>query len=159
MLASLSGLDGTAILIGEDAHWADQASLELLRFLGRRISGLRLLFIVTYRDDEVGPTHPLRLSLGDLASAPSVHRIALPPLSEGAVATLAAGSAHDPAELYRLTDGNPFFVTEILAGASAGAFRHPSATPCWPARRASRRKRARRSTWPPCSGKHSHSNC
>ena len=119
VLASLGGLDGTAILIGEDAQWADQASLELLRFLGRRVSALRLLFIVTYRDDEVGPTHPLRLALGDLASAPFVYRIALPSLSEEAIAMLAAGSAHDPAELYRLTDGNPFFVTEILAAADA----------------------------------------
>ena len=120
VLASLGGLDGTAILVGEDAQWADQASLELLRFLGRRVSALRLLFIVTYRDDEVGPTHPLRLSLGDLASAPSVHRIALPPLSEGAVATLAAGSAHDlPSSI--ADRRQPLLRNGNSRGASAGA--------------------------------------
>ena len=52
----------------EDVHWADEASLDLLRFLGRRVGATRGLVIATYRDDEVGPTHPLQLVLGDLAT-------------------------------------------------------------------------------------------
>ena len=119
MLASLGELDGTAILVGEDAQWADQASLDLLRFLGRRVSGVAAA---------VHRHLPRRRGRADTPAAAGarrsgqraiVYRIALPPLSEEAIATLAAGSAHDPAELYRLTDGNPFFVTEILAAADA----------------------------------------
>ncbi|HEU5430684.1 MAG TPA: LuxR C-terminal-related transcriptional regulator, partial [Thermomicrobiales bacterium] len=108
------------IVIGEDAHWSDGASLDLVRFLARRIDELPLLLIVTYRDDEVGPIHPLRLVLGDLATAPTVHRMTLRPLSLAAVATLAAGSPLDPAALHRSTGGNPFFVSEVLAAGGEG---------------------------------------
>ena len=75
---------------------------------------MRALFVVTYRDDELMPAHPLRLALGDLATAPTVHRISLPALSEAAVRILAVESGGDAAALYRLTGGNAFFVTEIL---------------------------------------------
>ncbi len=115
VLAAFGTRSGTTLMVGEDAHWADGASLELLRFLGRRIGGLRALFVVTYRDDEIGPNHPLRLVLGDLATAPAVHRIGVPPLSEEAVQRMAAGSGRDAAALHRLTGGNPFFLTEVLA--------------------------------------------
>ena len=83
-------------------------------------AALRLLFVVTYRDDELGPAHPLRLVLGDLATAPTVHRICLPPLSEDAVRELARDSGRDAGELHRLTGGNPFFLTEVLAAAGDG---------------------------------------
>ena len=73
----------------EDVHWADEATLDLLRFLGRRIGNTRALLIATYRDDEVGSKHPLRILLGDLATSSSVRRIALQPLSEKAVTQLA----------------------------------------------------------------------
>ncbi len=108
------------LLVIEDAHWADEATLDLVRFLGRRIGGTHTLLLVTYRDDEVGPTHPLRIVAGDLATTTSMHRIVLPPLSAAAVATLAAESGMDPAILYRRTGGNPFFVTEILASTELG---------------------------------------
>jgi DNA-binding CsgD family transcriptional regulator len=103
------------VVIGEDAHWADGASLDLLRFLSRRLGALRLLVIVTYRDDEIGRDHPLRLLLGDLATSPTVHRLSVRPLSEEAVRTVAAGSGQDSATLHRLTGGNPFFLSEVLA--------------------------------------------
>jgi DNA-binding CsgD family transcriptional regulator len=115
VLAAFGSRSGTTLMIGEDAHWADGASLELLRFLGRRIDGLRALFVVTYRDDEIGPNHPLRLVLGDLATAPAVHRIGVAPLSEEAVQRMAADSGRDAAALHQLTGGNPFFLTEVLA--------------------------------------------
>ncbi|MBA3317862.1 MAG: AAA family ATPase [Gemmatimonadales bacterium] len=57
------------ILVLEDVHWADEATLDLLKFLGRRAHRLRLLVIVTVRDDEIGPAHPLRSVLGDLPRA------------------------------------------------------------------------------------------
>jgi len=108
------------LVVFEDAQWADEATLDLLRFLGRRIGKTRALMVVTYRVEEIGPRHPLTTVLGDLATAEAVRRMALPPLSEAAVRTLAMGSDLDPAELYRQTGGNPFFVTEVLAGGTRG---------------------------------------
>jgi DNA-binding CsgD family transcriptional regulator/tetratricopeptide (TPR) repeat protein len=113
------------VLLLEDVHWADEATLELIRFLGRRLDGLPLLAVVTFRDDEVGPGDPLTGLLGDLATAPSVDRMHLPALTAEAVATLVAdaGSGVDAVALFRRTGGNPFFVTEVLA---AGALDAPS---------------------------------
>ncbi len=101
------------IAVFEDVHWADDATLDLLRFLGRRVARTRALLIITYRDDEMGPRHPLRVVLGDLAAT---RRLTLRPLSEIAVRALIGERALDPAALHRQTGGNPFFVTEILAG-------------------------------------------
>jgi len=109
-----AGLTPTVAVI-EDAHWADEATLDLLRFLGRRLEAVRALLIVTYRDDEVGPRHPLRLLFGDLATTASIRRLGLAPLSEAGIRTLALGSGLDPILLHRLTGGNPFFATEALA--------------------------------------------
>jgi DNA-binding CsgD family transcriptional regulator len=106
---------GPTLFIIEDAHWADEATLDFLRYLGRRVGMTGALVIVTYRDDEVGPVHPLRAVLGDLTTTNAVRRIMLPPLSESAVRQLAAGSDLDPVELHHRTGGNPFFVTEVLA--------------------------------------------
>ena len=102
------------LLIIEDAHWADAATLDLLSFLGRRIEATGALLIVTYRDEEIGVHHPLRRVLGDLGTT-AVHRLTVPPLSVSAVATLALGGGVDPEQLHARTRGNPFFVTEILA--------------------------------------------
>ena len=115
ILAELSGGLRPTLAVFEDAHWADEATLDLLRFVGRRCGSTRLLLIVTYRDDEVGPTHPLRVVLGDLATTRPVRRLSLPCLTEAAVRRLAEGGHLDPAELYRRTAGNPFFATEALA--------------------------------------------
>lgn len=115
VLTALSAPGGLSVVIWEDAHWADAATLDLIRFLGRRIDGRHTLHLVTYRDDEIGPDHPLRLILGDLATAQSIHRLTLHPLSEDAVSQLAAGSGRDANDLFRLTGGNPFFLHEVLA--------------------------------------------
>jgi DNA-binding CsgD family transcriptional regulator len=115
VFAALAARSEPTVVIGEDAHWGDGASLDLLRFLARRIGALPVLFVVTYRDDEIGADHPLRLVLGDLATAPAVHRLSLPPLSEKATERLANISGRDVAALHRLTGGNPFFLTEVLA--------------------------------------------
>ncbi len=119
VLAAFAARPEPTVIIGEDAHWADGASLELLRFLSRRIDGLRTLLVVTYRDDEIGSDHLLRRVLGDLATASTVHRITLPPLSEDAVRHITAETGEDAAALHRLTGGNPFFLTEVLATAGA----------------------------------------
>ena len=107
--------DRPAIAVFEDVHWADEATLDLLRYLGRRIAQTRSLLLITYRDDELGPAHPLRAVLGDLTAPAVVHRLTLAPLSDAAVAALAAGRPVDPVALHRQTGGNPFFVTEVLA--------------------------------------------
>ena len=105
----------THVLIVEDVHWADGATLDLLRYLGRRMDTTRSLVVATYRDDEVGPKHPLRVVLGDLATAECVRRLRLDPLSPEAVRDLAQGSGLDAHALHGRTGGNPFFVTEVLA--------------------------------------------
>jgi DNA-binding CsgD family transcriptional regulator len=103
------------VLVIEDVHWADEATLDLLRFLARRLGPAATLLVVTYRDDEVGPLHPVQLLAGDLASSALVRRLRLAPLSRQAVAVLAGPHGVDPAALHERTGGNPFFVTEVLA--------------------------------------------
>jgi DNA-binding CsgD family transcriptional regulator len=105
----------TWVFAVEDAQWADQATLDLLQFLARRARSLPVLLLVSYRDDEIGAQHPLAVARGDLATVEALTRIGLAPLSRDAVAELAAGSGVNADELHRLTGGNPFFVTEILA--------------------------------------------
>jgi DNA-binding CsgD family transcriptional regulator len=99
----------------EDAHWADGATLDLVRFLARRIGSLPLLLLVSYREDELDAQHPLSVALGDVATCAAISRIGLAPLSRDAVAVLAAGSGFNADLLHQLTGGNPFFVTEVLA--------------------------------------------
>jgi DNA-binding CsgD family transcriptional regulator/tetratricopeptide (TPR) repeat protein len=116
-LAELSRGPGPTLAVVEDVHWADEATLDLLRFVGRRIASTRAVLLATYRDDE----GPLRLALGDLATSAGVHRFSLAPLSEGAVSILADGSGLDPLAVHRRTGGNPFFVTEVLAAGGGAA--------------------------------------
>jgi predicted ATPase len=119
--AVLGDLQGRpSIAVFEDVHWADEATLDLLRFLGRRIARTAALLVMTYRDDELGLRHPLRSVLGDLATLPSTRRVPLRPLTETAVRTLVGERAIDAAALHRQTGGNPFFVTEVLASAGNG---------------------------------------
>jgi DNA-binding CsgD family transcriptional regulator len=108
------------VCVIEDAHWADGATLDLLRFVARRIASLPLLLVVSYRDDELGEQHPLTVALGDMASCGALARVRLEPLSPQAVAVLAAGSGLNADQLHRLTGGNPFFVTEVLAAGRDG---------------------------------------
>ncbi len=116
--AGLLGLftDGnTWVFAVEDVQWVDGATLDLLRFLARRARTLPVLMLVSSRDDEIGAQHPVAVARGDLATVEALTRIELAPLSRDAVAELAAGSGVNADELHRLTGGNPFFVTEILA--------------------------------------------
>jgi DNA-binding CsgD family transcriptional regulator/tetratricopeptide (TPR) repeat protein len=103
-----------ALVVFEDMHWADEATLDLLKYLGRRIHRTHVMLTVTYRDDEVGPRHPLRSVIGDLPRA-SVRRMPLFPLSEAAVAQLATQAERPSKGLHSITGGNPLFVTEVLA--------------------------------------------
>lgn len=116
--ATLDELERTRTLaVFEDMHWADEATLDLLKYLGRRIERTRAMLVVTYREDEVGARHPLRSVIGDLPHA-SIRRMPLAPLSEAAVAQLAGQAGRPSKGLHRITAGNPFFVTEVLAAAA-----------------------------------------
>jgi DNA-binding CsgD family transcriptional regulator/tetratricopeptide (TPR) repeat protein len=103
------------IVVLEDVHWADEATLDVLRLLARRVEAVPALVLATYRDDGLDHAHPLRLVLGELPTGQAVGRVQIAPLSPTAVAELAAPHEVDPDELYRKTAGNPFFVTEVIA--------------------------------------------
>src|SRR5262249_34046568 len=85
VLEDLQAAKMPTLLVLEDVHWADEATLDLIKFLGRRVQGLPVLLLLTFRDDELGPDHPLWFVLGDLPGK-HVTRIRLLPLSEQAVA-------------------------------------------------------------------------
>jgi DNA-binding CsgD family transcriptional regulator/tetratricopeptide (TPR) repeat protein len=110
------GATPTLVLL-EDVHWADDATLDLLRILCRRLARLPVLILATFRTDEVAPDHPLTILLGELATVSGVVRMQLPALTPAGVRELAAasGSSLDPDELHRETGGNAFYVTEVLA--------------------------------------------
>ncbi len=107
------------ILVIEDIHWADEATLDVLRLLVRRVETLPVLVVLTYRDDELDRAHPVRILLGDLANVAAIQRVHLDVLSADSVAQLAFGHAVDPLELHQRTGGNPFFAREVLASGSA----------------------------------------
>jgi tetratricopeptide (TPR) repeat protein len=104
------------VLVVEDVHWADDATLDVLGYAARRVEAVGAVLVLTMRD-ELDPRHPLHRLLGALTGCP-VHRIDLAPLSHGAVQALAAGTGRDPAAVHALTRGNPFFVTKTLAAPS-----------------------------------------
>lgn len=108
------GAGGPRVLVVEDVHWADEATLDLLVFLGRRWERLPALLVLTYREDELGDEHPL---LGVLASLPRhLVRVLRPaPLSVQATAELAASHGRPAGELHAVTGGNPLLVTEAVA--------------------------------------------
>jgi DNA-binding CsgD family transcriptional regulator/tetratricopeptide (TPR) repeat protein len=101
------------VLVVEDVHWADDATLDVLGYAARRVEAIGAVLVLTMRD-ELDPRHPLHRLLGALAGCP-VHRIELSPLSRGAVQALAEGTGRDATTVHALTGGNPFFVTETLA--------------------------------------------
>ena len=104
------------LLVIEDLQWADEATLDLVVLLARRMGTTCSLAVVTCRDDELSADHPLRLVLGGLAAA-GVERLRLSPLSIDAVRELSASHQVDTEALFRRTGGNPFYVTEVLAAA------------------------------------------
>jgi DNA-binding CsgD family transcriptional regulator len=107
-------LTAPSVLVLDDLQWADQATIDLLRFVLRRVSQTRSLVVGIVRDDEVGVSHPLRVLLGDAARSTRARSLSLPPLSAEAVGRLAGECDVDPGWLHRITGGNAFFVREML---------------------------------------------
>jgi DNA-binding CsgD family transcriptional regulator/tetratricopeptide (TPR) repeat protein len=112
------GRHAPSVLVLEDVHWADEATLDVVRLLGRKVEGVPALVLVSYRD-ELDRVHPLRVLAGELSTSQAVRRLRVDPLSPEAVARLAEPHGVDAEVLYRNTGGNPFFVTEVLAAADA----------------------------------------
>lgn len=118
LLRELHGAMPT-VLVFEDIHWADAATLDLLKFLGRRIQAAPALIILTYRDDELDGSHAVWSVLGNLP-ADATRRVRLEPLTEAAVAHLARAAGQEGAPIHAQTGGNPFYVTELLASPPRG---------------------------------------
>lgn len=118
-LNELENQTRTTLIIIEDVHWADEATLDFIKFFARRISQFRCLFILTYRDNEIRSSHPLRSVLGQLPPD-SFTRLRLTPLSRQAVEKMSAEKGYKGENVYNISNGNPFYVTEILATYSAG---------------------------------------
>jgi hypothetical protein len=118
-------------LVIEDVHWADEATVDTLRFLVRRIAQLPVVLLLTYRDDELSRDHRLSQLLGDASHAEQVHHLSPQRLTEPAVRELVAGSSLDFDEIFALSDGNPYSLVSWWPRRSTPAFRPPSSTQCW----------------------------
>lgn len=116
LVDAISDRQRLTVLVFEDVHWADEATLDLIRHVGRRVARLRALVLVTFREEGNATPVQLRVALGDLSRQRATRRVTLPPLSLGAIETIVAGTPLDPVEVHRLTAGNPFFVAELLKG-------------------------------------------
>ena len=114
------GTGEPTVLVVEDLHWADEATLDVIRLVARRIAAARVLIVLSYRDEALDARHPLRVMIGEVASALALTRVPLAPLSLKAVAQLAEPYGVDAGELYRVTAGNPFFVAEVCASGNGG---------------------------------------
>lgn len=101
------------VLVLEDVHWADEATLDVMTMLATRIGSAPALVLASYRDDELDRAERLRFVLGELVRRPG--RLKVEPLSRAAVAALAEPHGVDAEQLYRRTGGNPLFVVEVLA--------------------------------------------
>jgi DNA-binding NarL/FixJ family response regulator len=107
------------LLAIEDVHWADEATLDVLLYLVRRIGQLPAVLLLTYRDDEIAADHPLQRVLGQAAGTGRAVHLPLRRLSAAAVRRLTGDTDLDADEVYAVTAGNPFFVGEVLAAGSA----------------------------------------
>jgi DNA-binding CsgD family transcriptional regulator/tetratricopeptide (TPR) repeat protein len=117
LLAELRGRRPT-VLVLEDVHWADEATLDVVALLAARAASAPGLVLASYRDDELDANEQLRFVLGERIRGPG--RMRLDPLSAAAVSELAGPYGVDGEELHRRTGGNPFFVVEVLAAAGEG---------------------------------------
>lgn len=126
LLRELARSHGPVLTVFEDVHWADRSSREFLAFFARNLREERLALVVTYRTDEMDDQHPLRVLLSELVRRPTVQRVLLERLDRDDTARQLEAIAGGPVatslveELYALSDGNPFFVEELLAARSAG---------------------------------------
>ncbi len=117
LLRELAAVQGPVLVVVEDLHWADDGTLDAIRFLARRVEQTRAILLATYRDDEIADRNRLVTVLGQLRRMPSTHHLETARLSVDAVRLLVAETNVDlDADFVRRrTGGNAFFVTEMLA--------------------------------------------
>ncbi len=119
------GQRGPTVLVFEDVHWADSASIELIDFLARNLASSRVLMVVTYRNDEVDPASVLGMTIGELARLRSVAAVELAGLDRDATGVLmreVLGAAPEWSLLdavHARSGGNPFFAEELTAARGA----------------------------------------
>jgi DNA-binding CsgD family transcriptional regulator len=118
-LHQLENQKETTLIVIEDIHWADEATMDFIKFFARRITKFHCLFILTYRDTEIDSQHPLRHVLGQVPPDSFV-RLQLTPLSRYAVEKMAIEKGYKGEDVYSISGGNPFYVNEILASYSVG---------------------------------------
>ncbi|HET8592820.1 MAG TPA: adenylate/guanylate cyclase domain-containing protein, partial [Solirubrobacterales bacterium] len=112
--------DRPLVIVLDDLHWADEPSLLLLRFAARELGSSGLLILATYRDVELGRHHPLARVLGEISGSESSARIPLRGLTVAAVERYIQMTSGAPSPLglaeavQEQTDGNPFFVGEVV---------------------------------------------
>ncbi|HEX5264327.1 MAG TPA: AAA family ATPase [Phenylobacterium sp.] len=116
LLRLLTSGRGPALMVIEDLHWADDSTLDLMRYLGRRIRTAPILIVVTFRNDETTSQARLASLWADMPRD-SRERLELSPLSLDAVAALAQPMGRLARDVFEATGGNPFHVTEYLAAA------------------------------------------
>lgn len=108
-------------LVIEDVHWADEATLDVLRYLVRRVPSMPLVLVLTYRDDELGSDQPLRQLLGLVSRTGRMRRLRLARLTPAAVRRMSADTGVNADQAFGVTSGNPYFVVEVLAAGDAEA--------------------------------------
>ncbi len=118
-IKELSDLKKPIVLVFEDIHWADEATLDFIKFFARRISRLKCLFVLTCRNNDLNTIHGFKNLISDL-SIDSFTRLQLPPFTREAVNILASEKGFNASNLYDISRGNPFYVTEIIASYSIG---------------------------------------
>src|SRR5918999_5661275 len=121
--------DRTTVVVIEDIHWADASTLDLLRFLTRGLISERLLVVLTFRSDELHRRHPLVPFLGELGRLAHSERLEIPRFGRSEVADQLSGILGGGPPLDGLvdrvsdrSDGNPFFVEELVAASHEGRF-------------------------------------
>lgn len=100
------------LMVIDDVHWADEVTLDLIRYLGRRMDKTHALLVLTLRDPGTAVDHPLWAALGELRQH-AIERISLERLSPQAVSEL-VDDQDDAARIWEISGGNPFFVTELI---------------------------------------------
>jgi DNA-binding CsgD family transcriptional regulator len=120
-LERLGTAGGPTAVVVEDVHWADEATLDWLGYLARRLTGLPTLVLLTYRDQDVAAESPLRSALAAMATQRATRRMSLPPLTARAVLSLTEAQGRSDAEaIHQLTGGNPFYVSELMSNPHEG---------------------------------------
>ena len=136
-LRQLAAVRPIAVML-DDLHWADPSSLELLAFVATEITNSRLLVVATYRNVDPNIAAPLADTLVELTRRSNVRRLDLVGLDRRGLSRLLSAAGTEPSDemlttVHRRTQGNPFFVTEILSLSSDAMSIEPRAARAIPA--------------------------